>query len=171
MKKVEIAAKAIIVAFFFAMMLNSLKLREIRRFGEMGSGFWPILILSTAMVLSGLLLISSILKYMREKRKNAEEPLLSPEEMGNQKNRRRKVALSAIFLVIYVIVMPWIGFVLSTLLYVLAFILVLEERRKWVLISSPFLITALVIVVFSKFIVIPFPRGMGLFAAFSRFFY
>jgi hypothetical protein len=54
---------------------------------------------------------------------------------------------------------------------VLAFVLVLEERRKWVLISSPFLITALVIVVFSKFIVIPFPRGMGLFAAFSRFFY
>jgi len=170
MKKVEIAAKAIIVAFFFAMMLNSLKLREIRRFGEMGSGFWPILILSTATVLSGLLLISSILKYMREK-KNAEEPLLSPEEMRNRKNRRRKVALSTIFLIIYVIVMPWIGFVLSTLLYVLAFILVLEERRKWVLISSPFLITAFVIVVFSKFIVIPFPRGMGLFAAFSRFFY
>jgi putative tricarboxylic transport membrane protein len=107
---------------------------------------------------------------MREK-KNAEEPLLSPEEMRNRKNRRRKVALSAVLLIIYVIVMPWIGFVLSTLLYVLAFIIVLEERRKWVLISSPFLITALVIVVFSKFIVIPFPRGMGLFAAFSRFFY
>jgi len=170
MKRVEIVANAFIVAFFLAMMLNSLKLHEIRRFGEIGSGFWPILILSIATVLSGLLFVSSVMKHKREKGKRAEEPSLSPEEMTNRKNRRRKVALSAVLLIIYVIVMPWIGFVLSTFLYVLAFILVLGERRKWVVISSPILVTGLVILIFSKFIAIPFPRGMGLFAAFSRFF-
>ena len=170
MKKVEIVANGIIVAFFLAMMLNSLKLHEIKRFGEMGSGFWPILILSTATVLSGLLLISSILKYVREKGKRTDKPPLSPEERMNRKNRRRKVGLSAVLLIIYVFVMPWIGFVLSTFLYVLAFIIVLGERRKWILISSPILVTGLVIVIFSKFIAIPFPKGIGFFAAFSRLF-
>jgi putative effector of murein hydrolase len=67
--------------------------------------------------------------------------------------------------------MPWIGFGLSTLIYVLAFILVLGERRRLVLILSPILVTVLVILIFSKFIAIPFPKGVGIFAAFSRLFY
>jgi putative effector of murein hydrolase len=67
--------------------------------------------------------------------------------------------------------MPWIGFILSTLLFIPAFTLALEERRKMVLIISPFLITAITILVFARFITIPFPKGVGVFAAFSRFFY
>ena len=71
----------------------------------------------------------------------------------------------------YIIVTPWIGFILATLLYILVFALVLGERRRWVLTISPVLITAVIMGVFAKFITIPFPKGVGVFAEFSRLFY
>ena len=57
------------------------------------------------------------------------------------------------------------------MLFILAFILALDERRKTVLIISPLLITAVIIVVFAKFITMPLPKGVGIFAEFSRLFY
>jgi hypothetical protein len=153
------------------MLIHSFKLHQIRRFGEMGSGFWPMLILSTATLLSMILLISTLIRYLKEKKKTSVEVSVSKEALVDLKNRRRKFVLSVILLFVYVIIMPWIGFVLSTLIYVLAFILALEERRKYVLAISPILVTALIVIIFTKFIVIPFPRGVGIFAAFSRLIY
>jgi len=171
MKRDEIIANFVIIAFFIFMLINSLKLHEIRRFGEVGSGFWPILILSTASLLSIILLVSTLIKYLNEKKKTSVEVSVSKEALVDLKNRRRKFVLSVILLFIYVLIMPWIGFVLATLLYLLAFILALEERRKYVLAISPILVTALIVIIFTKVIVIPFPRGVGIFAAFSRLIY
>jgi len=171
MKRDEIVANIVIIAFFIFMLINSFKLHAIRRFGEMGSGFWPMLTLSAATLLSIILLISTITKHLKEKKKSSVEVTISKEAFVDLKNRRKKFVLSVILLLIYIIVMPWIGFVLSTLIYVLAFILALEERRKYVLIISPILVTALVITIFANFIAIPFPRGVGIFAAFSRLIY
>jgi hypothetical protein len=67
--------------------------------------------------------------------------------------------------------MQAIGFALATLLYVLAFVIVLGERRKMVLLVSPILVTVLILVVFSMFIAMPLPKGIGFFAGFSRFFF
>ena len=47
--------------------------------------------------------------------------------------------------------------------------LILGERRKWVVIFSPLLVTVFILVVFSKFISIPFPKGIGVFAELSRY--
>jgi putative tricarboxylic transport membrane protein len=117
------------------------------------------------------LLISSLVGYLKAKRQSSGEPLLSPEAAKGLRLRRKKIALSSILLLLYIIIMPWIGFGLSTLLYAPAFILVLGERRKLVLILSPLLVAVFVILIFSRFIAIPFPKGVGIFAAFSRLFY
>jgi putative tricarboxylic transport membrane protein len=171
MKKGVIIGNAVIVAFFLFMLLDSLKLHEIRRFGEVGSGFWPIVILSSATVLSAFILLSSILQFKKGKGKEAPEKALSPEELASRKKQRNIVVLCAVVTLAYIFVMQGIGFALATFLYVLAFILVLGERRKWVLMISPVVVTALILVVFSKFIAIPFPRGVGFFADLSRFFF
>ena len=81
------------------------------------------------------------------------------------------MTLSVVCFLIYMVVIPWIGFILSTLIYIPAFALALGERRKWVLLISPFLLTAIIVAVFAKFITIPFPKGVGIFAEFSRLFY
>ncbi len=57
------------------------------------------------------------------------------------------------------------------MLFILAFILALEEKRKLVLIISPLLITAVIMLIFAKFIMMPLPKGVGIFAEFSRLFY
>jgi putative tricarboxylic transport membrane protein len=171
MKKDELVANVVIIAFFIFMLINAMELRFVRRFAEMGSGFWPILMLSAATVLSLVLLISNLRKYKIEKKQGTSEISISPEAKFDLKERRKKLALSVICLLGYVVIMPWIGFVLSTLVYVLAFILALGERRKFVLALSPFLVTALAVVVFAKFIAMPLPKGVDIFAAFSRLIY
>ena len=171
MKKGPIIGNAVILVFFLFLLINSLKLHEIRRFGEMGSGFWPIVILSTATILSAFILLSSILQIKKGKGKEAPEKALSPEELASRKKQRNIVILSAAATLAYIFAMQAIGFALATLLYVLAFILVLGERRKSVLIVSPAVVTALILVVFSRLIAMPLPKGIGFFADLSRFFF
>ncbi|HEX7372073.1 MAG TPA: tripartite tricarboxylate transporter TctB family protein, partial [Thermodesulfobacteriota bacterium] len=163
MKKGQIIGNAVILVFFLFLLFDSRKLHEIRRFGEMGSGFWPIVILSTATILTAFILLSSILQFKKGKGKETPEKALSPEELASRKKQRNIVVLCAVVTLAYIFVMQGIGFALATLLYVLVFILVLGERRKWVLIVSPVVVTALVLVIFSKFIAIPFPKGIGFF--------
>jgi putative tricarboxylic transport membrane protein len=169
MKKGEIVFSAVCVAFFGFMLTQTFELMGQGRAGEVGSGFWPLLSLGAATALSAVWLVRNLAAYARQEPKAASEP--SPEAIAEARGRRRKVALSVACLLGYIVVMPWIGFILSTIFFILAFIWALEERRKKVLVISPVLITATIIVVFAKFITIPLPKGVGLFAAFSRFFY
>jgi putative tricarboxylic transport membrane protein len=168
MKKGPIIGNAVILVFFLFLLLVSLKLQEVRRFGEIGSGFWPILILGLATLLSAILLFSSWMKRKEKDGKEAEEAA-SPDAIASRKRARRIVVIGSVATLVYIFAMQWIGFALATLFYVLAFIVILGERRRWVLIFSPILVTVFILVVFSKFIAIPFPKGIGIFAELSRF--
>jgi hypothetical protein len=110
----------------------------------------------------------SLRKFSRSKGELAGTPA---EMAAEARARRKKVALSVFCILVYIVIMPWIGFILSTFLFIPAFALALEERRKLVLILSPFLVSALTILVFARFVSIAFPKGVGIFAEFSRLFY
>lgn len=169
MKKGEIVLSAFCVAFFSFMFYEAVKLHGVGRFGEVGSGFWPMLSLGVSVILSLSWLVSTLGTLSKAKGKAVEEP--TPETIAAAGSRRKKVALSILCIFIYIVIMPWIGFILSTIFFIPVFALALEERRKMVLIISPFLITAITILVFAKFITIPFPKGVSIFAEFSRLFY
>jgi putative tricarboxylic transport membrane protein len=169
MKKGEIVFSAFSVAFFSFMLYEAFKLHGVGRFGEVGSGFWPMLSLGVSVLLSLCWFMVTLGKFSKAKDKAAEEP--TAEAISAAGSRRKKVALGVICIFVYIVVMPWIGFILSTLLFIPVFAFALEERRKKVLIISPFLITAITVLVFAKFITIPFPKGVGIFAEFSRLFY
>lgn len=170
MKKGEIVLSAVCLVFFSFMFYEALELRGVGRFGEVGSGFWPLLSLGVTSILSLIWLIGNLRRYFREKRETAEEPLLR-ETVAAPRGGQKKVALCGFCLLTYIIITPLIGFILSTVLFILAFILALEEKRRLVLILSPPLITAVIIVIFAKFIMMPLPKGIGVFAEFSRLFY
>lgn len=165
MKRNRLIANGAVFVFFLLMLIHAFGLHEIRRFGEVGSGFWPLLVLSSATFLSFVLWI----KEWRLKGIEKEEGL--EEKEGSSRENRVKVILSVLCLFFYIIVMPFIGFILSTLLFVFLLIFVLGERRKWVLMLSPPLVTGLIVLVFGKLIAMPLPKGMGVLAAFSRIFY
>jgi hypothetical protein len=169
MKKGEVVLSAVCLVFFSFMFYEALELRGVGRFGEVGSGFWPLLSLGVSTILSLIWLMTNIRKYSREKQDTKEKP--EPESAAEAWSRRKKVGSSLVCLLCYIVILPWIGFILSTMLFILAFILALDERRKTVLVISPLLITAVIIVVFAKFITMPLPKGVGIFAEFSRLFY
>jgi len=169
MKKGEIVLGAFCVAFFSFMFYEAVKLHGVGRFGEVGSGFWPMLSLGVSVLLSLSWLIVTLGKFFKAKGEALEDP--SPEASADMRSRRKKVGLSIVCIFLYIVAMPWIGFILSTFLFVPLFALALEERRKTVLIVSSFLVTAIMILIFAKFISIPFPKGVGIFTVFSRLFY
>ena len=169
MKKGEIVFFGVCVAFFGFMLFETIELLGQGRSGEVGSGLWPFMALAVSLVLSLLMLIASIKKYRAAAREGA--PERSAEAIAEKRHQRTTVTLSIVTFMAYILVMPWIGFILATLIYILAFALALGERRRWVLTVSPFLVTAVIVGVFAKFITIPFPKGIGVFAEFSRLFY
>jgi putative tricarboxylic transport membrane protein len=169
MKKGEIVFSGACAAFFAFMLFETLDLLGQGRPGEVGSGFWPSMALAVSLGLSLLMLVASIKKYKAAAREGVRE--LSAEAVAEKRRQRTTVILSIVTFLAYIIVMPWIGFILATLIYILAFAWALGERRRWVLAVSPFLVTAVIVGVFAKFITIPFPKGIGVFAEFSRLLY
>ena len=169
MKRGEIVLSAVCVGFFGFMLSQTFELLGQGRAGEVGSGLWPLMALLVSIALSLLMLVSSIKKSMAAAGQG--EQVVSPEAAAERKRARFTVALSVVCFLAYMILMPLTGFVLTTFLYILAFALVLGERRRWVLAVSPVLLTAVILGVFAKFITIPFPKGVGIFADFSRLFY
>jgi putative tricarboxylic transport membrane protein len=167
MKKGEVIFFAVCVVFFSFMFYDGLDLRTHGRSGEIGSALWPLMALGASTLLSASLLISSIKKLRQA---GAAEDL-TPEAIAEKKRQRITVALSVACFLLYLVVIPWIGFILSTFIYIPAFALALGERRRSVIFISPFLLTAIIVAVFAKFITIPFPKGVGIFAEFSRLFY
>ena len=170
MKKGEVILSAVCLAFFSFMFYEALELRGVGRFGEVGSGFWPLLSLGTTSILSLIWLIGNLRRYSREKKEAVEERSM-PETVAVKRAGQKKIALCTLCLLAYIILTPLIGFILSTVLFILTFILALEEKRRLVLIISPPLITAVVMLIFGKFIMMPLPKGVGIFAEFSRLFY
>jgi putative tricarboxylic transport membrane protein len=168
MKTGEMVFFAVCVAFFGFMFYEGLDLATHGRAGEIGSGLWPLISLGASFLFSLALLTASLRKARRELGAGIDD---TPEAMVEKKRQRLTVTLSVVCFLVYMAVIPWIGFILSTLLYIPAFALALGERRKWVLFVAPFLLTAVIVAVFAKFITIPFPKGVGFFAEFSRLFY
>jgi putative tricarboxylic transport membrane protein len=169
MKKGEIVFFGACVLFFGFMLFESLDLLGQGRPGEVGSGLWPFMSLAVSLALSLLMLVASLRKRRAAAGEAPSEP--SAEAHAETRRQRMTVFLSIVAFLAYILLIPWIGFILATLAYILAFALALGERRRWVLAVSPFLVTAVIVAVFAKFITIPFPKGVGVFAELSRLFY
>jgi hypothetical protein len=166
MSKGETLAAAGCAAFFAFMLWQAVELQGTGRSGEIGSGFWPMLSLGACTLLSLAWLVSGLARG----RPAAAAP--PPGETAAEAwSRRCKVGFSVAALFLYIVALPWVGFVLATLAFVLIFALGLGERRRVVLTVSPFLVTIIVVLVFARFITIPLPRGAGVFATFSRLLY
>lgn len=71
----------------------------------------------------------------------------------------------------FIWLMPRIGFIPSGLLFAVAFLLAVGERRWQIITSIPIVLMALVLYVFTRLLVVPLPRGRGFFLELSTYFY
>ena len=87
--------------------------------------------------------------------------------------RKNLVALMTGFALIFALIflMPRLGFVPSAVLFAVAFLLTVGERRWYIIALVPTGLLALILYVFTRLLVVPLPRGQGVFLEFSTFFY
>ncbi len=144
--------------------------------------FWPGLLVAIATVLSLMYLLLAIADVVRVRRgasadetddgERASPSLSDPAARDVPTLDRRLRTLAAFALLgLYVYLMPTTGFVPVTLLFTVAFLLLLGERRWWFLIVLPLGVVATVILVFTRLLVVPLPRGVDFFLEFSTYLY
>jgi putative tricarboxylic transport membrane protein len=71
----------------------------------------------------------------------------------------------------YIYLMRPIGFIPATLLFSIAFLLFVGERRWWIVTGFPVVLLAALLFTFTRLLVVPLPRGTGIFLQFSTYFY
>jgi hypothetical protein len=73
--------------------------------------------------------------------------------------------------VAYLILLPVLGFIAITPVFMIAFMLLLGEKSKGWIIGVSIAMTAIIVVLFTKAMYVPLPRGVWLFREFSLLFY
>ena len=114
--------------------------------------FWPRIILGLLLIVSILKIVTGLLESKRQK--NSE----------TKKRVNRFYLITMVVLVfIYMFIINYMGFVISTLLFLIIALYVLGMKNKIVLILAPLGITISVIILFVGLLYIPFPKGFGIF--------
>ncbi len=126
----------------------------------MGSEVWPYFILGVLIVLIGanMLLIAA-------KNRKTSGPLKI--EISAAKIIRSKMFLQIVMLVVYSLILDYIGFVFSTLILCGCSIALIGQKKKWVIAAGAVVITLVIFFMFSWGLMVPLPRGYGVFREFS----
>lgn len=130
---------------------------------QMGPSFWPRILLGALILLTGIVTVGTIKKMIREKAWN--ESLLRMDAA----NIRFFIAIG--LGVAYLTLLPLVGFIAITPFFMIAFMLLLGEKSKVWIIGVSIGMTAVIVIMFTKAMYVPLPRGTGLFREFSLLFY
>jgi putative tricarboxylic transport membrane protein len=130
---------------------------------QMGPAFWPRFILGAIILLAGIVSVGTIRKIIKEKAWG--ESLMTMD--------RGKVRFFAAIIlgVAYLTLLPILGFIAITPIFMILFMLLLGEKSKGWIIGVPIAMTAVIVVMFTKAMYVPLPRGVWLFREFSLLFY
>ncbi|MEW6333923.1 MAG: tripartite tricarboxylate transporter TctB family protein [Thermodesulfobacteriota bacterium] len=130
---------------------------------QMGPAFWPRLLLGALLLLSVIVSAGTIRRIAREKAWG--ESLLTMD--------RGKVRFfAAIGLgAAYLFLLPVLGFIAITPVFMIAFMLLLGEKSKGWILGVSVAMTAIIVILFTKAMYVPLPRGVWLFREFSLLFY
>lgn len=130
---------------------------------RVGPAFWPRVLLGFILLLSAIVSVGTIRRIAREKAWR--ETLLTLD--------RGKVRFfTALGLsVSYLLLLPVLGFIIMTPLFMIAFMLLLGEKSKGWILGVSIVMTAVIVLLFTKAMYVPLPRGGWLFREFSLLFY
>ena len=145
--------------FFF---VHTLSFTETVGTEQIGAGFWPRLNLIGMVILALFIMIRSLVR-----RKKAALPKNEPQEEMNTVG----VVICGAILLSFVLLMPYIGFLLSAFLGMMALIYALGERKKLVIFLTAFVLVLVVYLSFGKFLFVPMPRGVSIFRELSFYLY
>ncbi len=127
---------------------------------ELGAAFWPRIIL-VAMI---ALLVANIVNYLKANKVTA-QGIMGEVKLGAFFKSKLFVGMLIVFFM--ALVMPYIGFIPSCLLFLVSYGVLLGEKRLPRLILIALIITILLYALFQGPLSIMLPRGEGFFRDFA----
>lgn len=122
---------------------------------ELGAAFWPRLILACLVILLIINIINTI-------KKNKAEGVKDTVNMEGIKNfLTSKLFLGMIMVVIMALALDYLGFMLTTFLFIIAYGILLGMRSPVKLLLTGLIVTVVLYVVFQGALGIMLPRGYG----------
>jgi hypothetical protein len=129
----------------------------------MGPTFWPRFLLGSLILLSGIVSVGLI-------RRIAIEKAWGESLMTMDRGKVRFFAAIGLS-VAYLALLPVLGFIAITPAFMIAFMVLLGEKSKGWILGVSIAMTAIIVVLFTKAMYVPLPRGVWLFREFSLLFY
>jgi cation transport ATPase len=130
---------------------------------SMGPAFWPQLILGTMMLLALVVAVGTARKIAREKAWG--------ESITTMDRGKIRFFAALALIVAYLFLLPLAGFIFMTPFFLMAFMLLLGEKSKGWILGVSVGMTAVIVILFTKAMYVPLPRGEWLFREFSLLFY
>lgn len=127
---------------------------------ELGAAFWPRLILGLMI----LLLIIGLVNMIRKK--DSKGPISGEAVAAFFKS---KLLIGMLICVATAVVLPYIGFIPTSFLFLVAFGILLGERRPHILVLTGVVATLILYIIFQGPLSIFLPRGYGFFRSFALF--
>lgn len=139
--------------------------------GRLGPDFWPKMLCILIFVFS---VADIILIYLnRDKQPSIFEA--NPDEEAELVALDKKYPLllvgGMVGTGIYIYLLPILGFIICTTFYLAAIMFLGRYRNKKVIVSSSFIGSFILLIVFSKIVYISLPTGIGLFGEFTFLLY
>ncbi len=163
MFKGEILISVVVFLGSLYLYFESIKFEGHEVYGKLGPAYWPKFLLLCLMVLSVLVAVDAIRE--RKKRGGQKEEAQKPE------SGKVRLFLAVGFIVLYFILMQIFGFIILTPFFLIAFMVLLGERKKKWIFGVSIGITILIVWAFTKAMYVPLPRGQWIFLDFSHLFY
>lgn len=140
------------------------------KYKEVDSDMWPKLVLGVIAFLALIILIQNVQSLLkcRKEHRPAEEQCGSREE---SRQVAKRIIIISLLAIAYFFGLRYMGFILSTILFLYITIFWIGIPGKRTKILYPLLFTTGLALVFIKFLELSLPRGAGIFRMFSELFY
>ncbi|MGI6028287.1 MAG: tripartite tricarboxylate transporter TctB family protein [Candidatus Heteroscillospira sp.] len=168
----HIVMSLVILLFGVVLFANSFGFPEIQGGSIQDAGAWPRIVAALLIFFTCLALYEDYKNWKREKAlPESERPDPTKAEGYDPKGRRRMLGAVTLMLLYMVFGLKYLGFIASSLVFIPLFMYLLGNRKPIVIILNTLAVTILCYLLFCKFMMIPLPRGMGIFRSFSLLFY
>ncbi|MFZ7102758.1 MAG: tripartite tricarboxylate transporter TctB family protein [Peptococcaceae bacterium] len=141
--------------------------------GRLGPDLWPKLILIIIIIFTAYDIVLGIINL---KKKTIGKNISASNENHQEKRREGKnnhkfLILGLLATFVYILLLPIIGFIISTVIYLAGMMKIGNYKRRDVIICSSLIGTFCLIVVFLKIAYLSLPAGIGFFGNFTYLIY
>ena len=170
MGNIIMAAGIMVVAVVF--FFNSFGFPIVNR--AVSAGFWPRIISILIFITSGMATLDAVKQFRldraKETKEQREERIKSdPDYFAG--GTQRMIGTCALFGLYMIVALNNLGFVFSTLIFIPALTIWFGNKKYWQAALNGVLATAGCTILFCRIMMIPLPRGTGIFRVFSLLFY